>query len=399
MWAPEGKPIDKKTLGALAPTEVLFEFEEPLTFVCQDPEGQLLLAHSLCAEPDLSRYLVAVTDQEVIDGLKAGRLDVLGALRQPRCWIVDFGRGWEIVAIWSVLFDKIPKDLLPRAGAMLTPDLDPFFRVRLVGSGVGPGKTSAADVRMAAQAAESGLRGLARIALDAKKRAGQVPRDIRHYSDLPYQYSRAASFEIAFGRPRDTLPTLDDEVFHEMGRLLELGLSNLRANGEDPAPIKGLDADQVVQLFEAIKALAPPMRGGVDRVEIGGELIDSLSGSKILTRDDRLRSSERIKAVSRAPRKEAPFRVAGVVEEADQGTFSFTLRQLDPTDIRVLNNASEVRFGFEDRLFDAVSDAWNSQERVFVVGERIGAAYKALDIQVAGDATPEEPKGEGHRSE
>ena len=179
MWAPEGKPIDKKTLGALAPAEVLFEFEEPLTFVCQDPEGQLLLAHSLCAEPDLSRYLVAVTDQEVIDGLKAGRVDVLGALRQPRCWIVDFGRGWEIVGIWSVLFDKIPKDLLPRAGAMLTPDLDPFFRVRLVGPGVGPGKTSAADVRMAAQAAESGLRGLARIALDAKKRgtgsAGHPP--------------------------------------------------------------------------------------------------------------------------------------------------------------------------------------------------------------------------------
>ncbi len=184
-----------------------------------------------------------------------------------------------------------------------------------------------------------------------------------------------------------------------MGRLLELGLSNVRANGEDPAPIEGLDTDQAVQLFEAIKALTSPMRGGVDRVEIGGELIDSLSGSKVLTRDDRLRSSERIKAVSRALRKEAPFRVAGVVEEADQGTFSFTLCQLDPTDIPVLNNASEVRFGFEDRLLDAVSDAWNSQERVFVIGERIGAAYKALDIQVAGDATPGGSEGEGHGSE
>jgi hypothetical protein len=46
-------------------------------------------------------------------------------LFRSRCWIVDFGRGWEIVGIWPVLFDKIPKDLLPRAGAMLTPDLDP----------------------------------------------------------------------------------------------------------------------------------------------------------------------------------------------------------------------------------------------------------------------------------
>ena len=40
----------------------------------------------------MSRYLLVVTDQEFIDGLKAGRLDMLAALRQPRCWIVDFGR-------------------------------------------------------------------------------------------------------------------------------------------------------------------------------------------------------------------------------------------------------------------------------------------------------------------
>ena len=119
MWAPDGKPIDKETVGALSPTEVLFEFEEPLTFACRDRDGQMLLAHSLCAGSGLSRYLVVVSDQEVIDGLKAGRLDVLGALRQPRCWIVDFGLGWEIVEIWLIAFDKIPKHLLPKAGAML----------------------------------------------------------------------------------------------------------------------------------------------------------------------------------------------------------------------------------------------------------------------------------------
>ena len=116
----------------------------------------------------MSRYLLVVTDQEFIDGLKAGRLDMLAALRQPRCWIVDFGRGWEIKGLWLIAFDKVPKDHLPKPGAMLAPELDPLFRLRLVGPGVGPGKTSAADVRMAAQAAESGLRGLARIALTRK---------------------------------------------------------------------------------------------------------------------------------------------------------------------------------------------------------------------------------------
>src|SRR5262245_54205628 len=133
MWEPKGTAIDAATLGELRPEEVLFEFEEPLTFICRDRDGQLLLAHNLCAEGDVSRYLLVVTDQEFVDGLKAGRLDMLAALRQPRCWIVDFGPGWRIKGLWLIAFDKIPKDHLPKPGAMLTPELDPVFRLRLVG--------------------------------------------------------------------------------------------------------------------------------------------------------------------------------------------------------------------------------------------------------------------------
>jgi hypothetical protein len=272
---------------------------------------------------------------------------------------------------------------------MLTPELDPLLRLKLVGTGVGPGKTSAADVRMAAQAAESGLRGLARVALDEKKKVGQVPKDVRHYSDLPYQYSRVASFEIAFGRPRDTFPSVDDEVFDEMGRLLERGLKALRANGDDLAPIEGLDPEQTLQLFEAIKAFTPPTRGGVDRVEVGGSLVDDLAGSKVLTRDDRTRSVQRIKASRRVPRKEAPFRVTGVIEEADQGTSRFTLRQLEPANVPVVGTVSEILFQFEDHLDDTVMEAFNSLERMVVVGERINNVYQALDVQLASDTVPD----------
>jgi hypothetical protein len=49
MWNPEAKEIPVETLPTLLPGEVLFEFEEPLTFVCPDRDGQLLLAHSLNA--------------------------------------------------------------------------------------------------------------------------------------------------------------------------------------------------------------------------------------------------------------------------------------------------------------------------------------------------------------
>ena len=388
MWEPDGKAIANDSLGDLRPIEVLFEFEEPLTFVCRDRDGQMMLAHSLSDAVDLSRYLVVVTDERIIEELKAGRFDVLTALRQPRCWLADFGANWRVERLWLIPFGKLPKNVVPKPGAMLTPDLEPLFRIRLIGPGVGPGRTKASDIRMAAQAAESGLRGLARIAFDEKKQVGQVRSDIRYYSDPPYQASRAASFEIAFGRPRDKLPGVDDEVFGEMASLLKRGLMALRANGEDFAPIEGLNQEKATQLFEAIKALTPPMRGGVERIEVGGELTEGLAGSRVLTRDDRLRSVQRIKAASKAPRKEAPFRVTGVAEGADQGLDFFTLRKLDPPEVPGIGRVPEIQFKFDDHLFDEVSDAWNSQERITVVGERIGTMFKALDIELASDPEP-----------
>ena len=142
-----------------------------------------------------------------------------------------------------------------------------------------------------------------------------------------------------------------------------------------------MNEDQTAQLFEAIKAFTPPMRGDVQRVEVGGGLTDGVAGPKILTRDDRLRSVQRVKASRRVPHQEPPFRVTGVAEGADQGQEFFTLRQLDPSDLPGIGPVSEIKFSFDDHLFDKVSDTWNSQERVAVVGERTGNDFKALDIQ------------------
>ena len=58
IWEPDGTAIDTSTLGELRPEEALLEFEEPLTFTCRDRDGKVLLAHSLCSEGGLSRYLL-----------------------------------------------------------------------------------------------------------------------------------------------------------------------------------------------------------------------------------------------------------------------------------------------------------------------------------------------------
>ena len=90
MWEPDGKIIDSNAIGSLEPKEPLFEFEgEYLTFVAHDLNGDLLLVHNLCVSDGISRYLVSPIDARILSDLKAGRLDIYSALRQPRCWIAD----------------------------------------------------------------------------------------------------------------------------------------------------------------------------------------------------------------------------------------------------------------------------------------------------------------------
>lgn len=129
MWEPDGERIPADSWGKLTPDEILFEFEEPLTFICRDPYGLPLLAHNLSAEDGLSRYLIVVSDSPLIEDLKSGHIDLLSALNQPRCLIADFGREWKIHDLWMIPFEKIPKRVLPKAGAMLSPDIVPVLRV------------------------------------------------------------------------------------------------------------------------------------------------------------------------------------------------------------------------------------------------------------------------------
>ena len=60
----------------------------------------------------------------ILGDLKAGRLDLRNALRQPRCWVADVQEDAAISALWRVDFDSVPEDVLPRAGTMLTPELE-----------------------------------------------------------------------------------------------------------------------------------------------------------------------------------------------------------------------------------------------------------------------------------
>lgn len=130
MWEPDGEAGDPEALGPLRPVEVLSEFEgEALTYVALDRNEVPLLVHNLCVFERTSRYVVAAITPGILTDLKAGRVDVRTALRQPRCWIADLVASdsddppWRVKAIHVVEFEDLPDAYLPCLGAMLTPEL------------------------------------------------------------------------------------------------------------------------------------------------------------------------------------------------------------------------------------------------------------------------------------
>ncbi len=144
MWQPAGKALDRNDLGSLEPAEVLFEYDgEPLTFVANGPE--LLLVHSLCVFDRTSRYLVAGVDASILQNLKEGRIDILGALKQPRCWVADVAEDAAVRSIWQVDFSTVPEWVLPQPDVLLRPELDPLRALRFTRDEVGHDEALAVD--------------------------------------------------------------------------------------------------------------------------------------------------------------------------------------------------------------------------------------------------------------
>ena len=81
--------------------------------------------------------------------------------------------------------------------------------------------------------------------------------------------------------------------------------------------------------------------------------------------------------------EELPFLVTGRIPEADQDAQTFTLREIDPPNIPGAGSNEEISFRFGEHLFEMIMDAFDSPERVIVVGERMGAGFFALDVRFA----------------
>jgi hypothetical protein len=127
MWNISGETVAKERFEPFLPVEVLDDYDGPRIFTLKDKNGEWNLACWSDGEQGNSRYVVVPTTPKIVDSLRSGKMSVIDALKQPRCWVCDILSSGSVANCWRVDFSSIPRDALPSADSMLLPGLEPLL--------------------------------------------------------------------------------------------------------------------------------------------------------------------------------------------------------------------------------------------------------------------------------
>lgn len=121
MWQVTGKSVHPKRFEPFSPDRVLNYYDGPRIFTFLDADGGLCLACWSDEDDELSRFLVAPVNEEIVGLLEEGTISVREALTQPRLWAVDCGSDGTPKEAWLVNQRDVPEDCQPQPGVMLYP--------------------------------------------------------------------------------------------------------------------------------------------------------------------------------------------------------------------------------------------------------------------------------------
>jgi hypothetical protein len=125
MWQAIGTPVDGQWLN-LEPTRVLYEFDGPRIFICNDLSGvSEFLAFQCGEEQGRMRFLVVPSSEVLEHKLTSGEMNLHDALMRPKAWLFDLDFGWNLIGAWSVQVENLPQQCMPQPGVMLWSHLTP----------------------------------------------------------------------------------------------------------------------------------------------------------------------------------------------------------------------------------------------------------------------------------
>lgn len=383
-WHIDASECNVSPFGRPEPSEILYDFDGPRIFTAASALGELLyfLAHE---DSQAMRFIVVPTNEQVIRRLKSGVLSVRDALNQPWLWVLDTSLDMTPQKSWRCSLADIPSDVLPKAGVMLWPHLEPVFALRAIGDGLSEGNVPVSVIRQVIDGATTALMKISNRVFSRSGMPGRKANGIRQFYDLPAQGFAYNSFEISFKLPDAKQLTLNDgkpledlsKEFEEIGNQLQRSIQWALEVDQAQAESDDLELD----LLEALEKLVPRQAGIVESVEIRGRIFNNAQQRYLLTRD----TSKRVGNALRKARftQERICQISGLIPEMDKDNFTFTLR--DTSDGR------EHSCSFPPELIDEVLLAFNTDKRVTVSGrETLGNGNIEVSLLAGSDDQPNE---------
>lgn len=367
----------------LAPCEVLIELDWPLTFVVK--RGALtFIAHFADEWEDTLRYIVSPTSEETLLDLKQGECTLRTALEQPIVWVVDCDHDWEVHQQEVVVPESLPDDVLPQAGVMLYPQLQPLLNVRLSGSAVPSSLIDASLVRSTFRYVQRAFTRVSKLV--GRQLSANADKIIADAFDLRTQRLAFGSLEVAFREPPSEILEGEGATEEELlatreaislaASLLARGLSWAADDDAESRALLGNPEDDR-ELLEAVTDLLPTVR----RVKV------ELSGRAAIGRMTfDYRDTRRVKRHLKNLRDRLVYvESKGQIEELDIGRLAFTLR-------KTANESGEQRFSYTEEISDDVEAAFSGRMPVVVKGtRRVGAKTvqaSAVDVFENGGLAP-----------
>jgi hypothetical protein len=121
----------KPIVSSIAPTDVLYYYDEPLIFF-SETSGIPLLCLKIDEESNGNIFLAVVASHNVITQLRDGSMSLRAAFSQSWCWIIRASKDYSVQGSEGLAREAVPDQFLPEPGVGLYPHhgtiADQFFR-------------------------------------------------------------------------------------------------------------------------------------------------------------------------------------------------------------------------------------------------------------------------------
>lgn len=364
--ATHARPFDLSVFGQVVERRVLYEDVLPIVWSGKTDTGLNLLCYLADESEDEAKpwftLVISPAAGSVIEDLVAGCIGVREALTSS---IIVVART-EDLQLWSdaylVLEEEIPHEYLPEPETLLYASMTPILSIRATGATIQRGSLPASVIHDVAARARKAIKPLLDCTLQLDP-SGRRQESIRSLYDLPAKRLKAASFEIQFGPPAslegdDANPQLR-EALAQAFRLFNSALA--WADTNDDSCLDGLSKVERSAVFKALRDLAPPQSGHIERMDVTGHWVEKRVR---LTRDVRQRARDRLSLLTTT--QPIIDRSEGLIVEFDRrDDGSFTLRSADG-DLPCVFDEEHLT----DEMYEAALFAFQTQLEVTLLGLR-----------------------------